>query len=93
MDIRKKADLLVQFSVKYRNNPDLSSFFDEHDISIPLAYALDLGMVAELTGIGEVMIEEAYEYMVTEIFSNDPSVEYKTIDEMMVVIDLEDLEP
>jgi hypothetical protein len=89
--LKHQAKLICDFSEKYKRGGQFDDFFTEHNMGVPLALALDMGMVTGVQGIGEMHIEDTYEDMVVNIFGNDPSVRYDSIDQMVREVTLDDL--
>ncbi len=89
--LKEQAKLICDFSHRYRNSGKFDDFFAEHNMGIPLALALDMGMVPSVHGIGEINIEETYEDMVRDIFGNDPNQFFNSIDDMIREVSLDEL--
>lgn len=87
----RQANLICDFSAKYKNSGQFNDFFTEHNMGVPLALALSMNMVTGVQGIGEMHIEDTYEDMVVNIFGNDPSVRYDSIDQMVREVTLDEL--
>lgn len=61
MDIKEKAEAICDFAHQHLNDPDYEDFFKEHNMGIPLAYALSLKMVPTIEGAGVIIIDDTYE--------------------------------
>jgi hypothetical protein len=89
--LKEQARLICDFSAKYKASGQFDDFFAKHNMGIPLALALDMGMVTGVQGIGEINIEETYEDMVRDIFGNDPNQFFNSIDDMVRQVSLDEL--
>jgi len=89
--LKEQAKLICDFSHRYRRSGQFDDFFAQHDMGVPLAYALVMDMVPSVHGIGELHIEETYEDMVRDIFGNDPNQFFESIDEMIREVELDEL--
>lgn len=89
--LKEQARLICDFSMKYRKGGQFDDFFSKHDMGLPLALALDMGMVPSIHGIGEIHIEDTYEDMVVNIFGNDPNQFFNSVDDMVREVSLDEL--
>lgn len=89
--LRDQARLICDFSHRYRKSGQFDDFFAEHDMGVPLAYALVMDMVPSIHGIGEIHIEDTYEDMVRDVFGNDPNQFFDSIDDMIREVTLDEL--
>ena len=81
MDIRTKAEILVQFTQDEFNSEEYEEFFDYNDLGIPLSIAIVQDMVI-LTDAGEQLLEETW-IELCNLFEADPNSEYETIDDLV----------
>jgi len=80
MDIREKAEILIQFTQDSFNDDVFEEFFDYNDLGIPIAIALVQEMII-LTDKGEELINETWNELCT-MFGVDPEKEYESIDDL-----------
>ena len=85
MDINYKAKLLGDFVTKYQHSqdPTIQAFIKEHNLGLPLGYALDAKMITLTDDVmGEYFIETTYDDL-CEFFMCDPSIIYESVDQML----------
>lgn len=78
MEPNVKAELIVAFTSDCINDPQYSEFFEYNDLGIPVAVALQEGLV-RLTDKGEALLDETWNEM-CDLFDADPDAEYRSDD-------------
>ena len=80
MEIKDKAEILVQFTQDEFNSGEYDEFFDYNDLGIPMAIAVTQDMVI-LTDSGEELLDETWKELCL-LFDANPDDEYESIDDL-----------
>ena len=82
MEIKDKAEILVQFTQDNINGNDYEDFFDYNDLGVPLAIAINNDLVI-VTEKGNDLFNETWKDL-CELFGADPDGYYESIDDLTV---------
>ena len=82
MEIKDKAEILVQFTQDEFNSGEYEEFFDYNDLGIPLAIAIHNDLVT-LTEQGVSLFNETW-YDLCLLFNANPDLEYESIDDLTI---------
>jgi hypothetical protein len=77
-----KCKILSELWIKYRDEETLKDFFDYNDISLPLAFLLDEGVVSERNSAIDGFIEEAFVILLTALKIKDEG--FDNLDDLLV---------
>ena len=75
-----KCNILAQLWIDYRDDQQFQSFIAYNDLGLPLAYAVNEGIV-ENTELSKTFIEEAFELFLGIMEIEDK--EYETLDDIL----------
>jgi hypothetical protein len=79
--LSSKMDLLRDFYVDYKYDPDWQEFIAINDLGLPLSYLYSFGLV-EPTKAGELEVIETWNSLCKEL-DLDPYAEYESIEDMI----------
>lgn len=65
MDFADKTGILGQLWIEFRDDEDFKNFIEYNDIGLPLAYFTAHGLVNELTPMGDTMIDETFDMLIS----------------------------
>lgn len=73
MEFADKTGILGQLWIEFRDDEDFKNFIEYNDIGLPLAYFTAHGLVKELTPMGDTMIEETFDMLISllEVTENE----------------------
>lgn len=80
---KAKCEILSDLWIKYRNEPSLKDFFDYNDVSLPLAFLIAEGIVAEQNSSIENFIQETFILFLAAVGVEDEG--YETLDEILEI--------
>lgn len=80
-DFSKKCEILDELWMSYRSEEPLEAFMEYNDLALPLAFAINEGIV-ESTPTAKIYIEEAWG-MLCEFLKIDETQSYESLDDMM----------
>lgn len=75
-----KVSILAELWLSYRDDEEFQDFIQYNDLGLPLAYAIDNGIV-ESTDLAARFIEETFELLVDGLDIEDTG--FETVDEML----------
>lgn len=82
MDIKTKAEIIVQFTEELKDKKEFQDFFQYHDLGVPLAICVVKGF-AELTDLGyEEVLYETY-VDICDIYGADENKDYEDLDDLI----------
>jgi hypothetical protein len=84
-----KADIIMEFVQRKADVGVFDDFFAYNDLGIPLAVAVKAGL-CELNAQGNVVLDETYAMLLTELGIDDLDKEYKDLDEVLEDSDIEE---
>lgn len=79
-DFARRAELLGEMWMCYRDDEVFAEFLDYNDIGVPLAYAVSSGL-ALVSDEGRRMIDESYEMLLTVLGA--PDADYEDFDALV----------
>jgi hypothetical protein len=77
--IENKTAILADLFLNYRGDEEFTDFIEYNDIGLPVAYAIDNGIVKG-TALSEQFINETYELLIAALGVEDSG--FETLDEM-----------
>lgn len=77
--IENKTAILADLFLNYRGDEEFTDFIEYNDIGLPVAYAIDNGIVKG-TSLSEQFINETFELFVAALGIEDSG--FETLDEM-----------
>jgi hypothetical protein len=80
MEIKDKAEIIIQFTQDNFDDEQYDEFFDYNDLGVPLAVAIHNGLVI-LTSQGIELFNETWEDL-CKLFNKDPQENYESIDDI-----------
>ena len=80
-DFSKKCEILDELWMSYRDEEPMQDFMEYNDLALPLAFAINEGIVEE-TKQAKAYIEEAW-LMLCDFLKIDSNQDYESLDEMM----------
>lgn len=80
MEIKDKAEIIIQFTQDNFDNDEYTDFFDYNDLGVPLAVAVFNDLVI-LTQDGIKMFNETWSDL-CKLFNKDPEENYDSIDDI-----------
>lgn len=80
MEIKDKAEIIIQFTQDNFDDEQYDEFFDYNDLGVPLAVAVFNNLVI-LTSDGMKMFDETWADL-CKLFEKDPDQNYESIDEI-----------
>ena len=89
MEAIDKADIVMEFVQRKADVGVFDDFFAYNDLGIPLAVAVKAGL-CELNAQGNVVLDETYAMLLTELGIDDLDKEYKDLDEVLEDSDIEE---
>lgn len=89
MEAIDKADIIMEFVQRKADVGVFDDFFAYNDLGIPLAVAVKAGL-CELNAQGNVVLDETYAMLLTELGIDDLDKEYKDLDEVLEDSDIEE---
>jgi hypothetical protein len=83
-DIETRTSILADFFIQYKGNASFSDFFVYNDLGLPLAYALDSGIVAR-TDLSDAFVNETFELLLEACdISEDDG--FETLEDVVISI-------
>lgn len=82
MELKTKAQIIVEFVEMKAENEEFDDFFSYNDLGIPLAVAVSNDL-CELNKRGIDILEETYLLLLTELRVDDVNSEYEDLDEII----------
>jgi hypothetical protein len=61
-----RAEILSALWIQYKNNPDFQEFVEYNDLGLPLAYAVDHGII-EMNKEVSMFVNETFDALLTEV--------------------------
>lgn len=89
MDLKTKAQIIIEFVEMKAENEEFDDFFSYNDLGIPLAVAVHNDL-CQLNDRGVDILEETYLLLLTELRVDDVNKEYEDLDEVLEDSPLED---
>lgn len=80
MELKDKAEIIIQFTQDSFDDEQYDDFFDYNDLGVPLAVAVFNDFVI-LTSEGMKIFNETWEQL-CKLFDKDPNEEYESIDDI-----------
>jgi hypothetical protein len=77
--IENKTAILADLFLNYRSDEEFTDFIEYNDIGLPVAYAIDNGIVKG-TALSEQFINETFELLIAALGVED--IGFETLDEM-----------
>ena len=77
--IENKTAILADLFLNYRGDEEFTDFIEYNDIGLPVAYAIDNGIVKG-TALSEQFINETFELLIAALGVEDSG--FETLDEM-----------
>ena len=78
---KKKCEILADVWINYRDDTEFTDFIEYNDLGLPLAYALDAGIV-EKTGKAKGFIDETFELLLAG-FGVDEDTGFDSLEDIM----------
>ena len=82
MELKTKAQILVEFINRYSDEEAFEEFFVYNDLGLPLAVAV-FNDLCELNDKGVSVLEETYTLLLVELEVEDIYKEYNNLDEIL----------
>ena len=82
MDLKTKAQIIIEFVDMKSENEEFDDFFSYNDLGIPLAVAVH-NELCQLNDKGVDILEETYLLLLTELRVDDVNKEYEDLDEVL----------
>lgn len=82
MELKTKAQILVEFLNRYAQEEAFDDFFAYNDLGLPLAVAV-FNDLCELNDKGVSVLEETYTLLLVELEVEDIYKEYNDLDEIL----------
>ena len=76
-----KHKILANLWTNYKDDQDMTDFFEFNDLGLPLAFMIEQKIVKS-TPVAQVYVEETFELLVDSL-GLDPDDEFESIDEML----------
>jgi hypothetical protein len=73
MELIDKANILADYWIDYRNDPEWQDFIAYNDLGLPLAQGISDGFIHELTAAGEALVEESFSLLCKKLGVDEPS--------------------
>jgi hypothetical protein len=80
-----KHKILANLWTNYKDDQDMTDFFEFNDLGLPLAFMIEQKIVKS-TPVAQVYVEETFELLVDSL-GLDPDDEFESIDEMLELAD------
>lgn len=77
-----KVNILADLWLNYRDDENFSDFIEYNDLGLPLAYSYANGILTEITGKAEMMIDEAFDLLLSGLKLEDVEYGYSSLDEL-----------
>ena len=77
-----KCSILADLWLNYRNDTEFVEFVGYNDLGLPLAYAIDNGLV-ESTDMARRFVEETFDLLLDGLDIDDEDIAYETLDDML----------
>jgi len=88
-EAKLKAEIIMDFVQQKADTGDFDDFFSYNDLGIPLAVAVKAGL-CELNTEGNVVLQETFVNLLTELGIEDLDKEYKNLEEVLEDSTMED---
>lgn len=75
-----KISILAELWLNYRDEEDFEDFIEYNDLGLPLAYAINEGIV-EITTVAKAFIDETFSLLIAGLGIEDEG--FETVDEML----------
>jgi len=75
MELIDKANILADYWMDYRNDPDWQDFMTYNDIGLPLSDGLAGGFIIELSEAGEAIINESFSMLCKKLGIEDTTAD------------------
>jgi hypothetical protein len=72
MEMIDKANVLADYWLDYRNDPEWTDFMAYNDLGLPLAAGIADGFIYELTEAGESMVDETFVLLCKRLGIDEP---------------------
>jgi hypothetical protein len=80
-----KHKILANLWTNYKDDQDMTDFFEFNDLGLPLAFMIEQKIVKS-TPVAQVYVEETFELLVDSL-GLDPDDEFESIEEMLELAD------
>ena len=81
MELKDKAEIIVQFTQEFIGDENFDDWFDYNDLGVPLAVGIVNNLII-LTQDGIKLFNETWENLCNEL-DQDPNGEYFSIDDLL----------
>lgn len=81
MELKDKAEIIVQFTQEFIGDENFDDWFDYNDLGVPLAVGIVNNLIM-LTQDGIKLFNETWENLCNEL-DQDPNGEYFSIDDLL----------
>lgn len=75
-----KVSILADLWLGYKKDKNFKDFFEYNDLGLPLAYAIDAGIV-ESTSLSQTFVEETFDLLLAGLKAEDTG--FESIDELL----------
>jgi hypothetical protein len=79
--IESRIDILADFWITYKDNPEFKDFIQYNDLGLPLAYAISSGIISE-SPVANGFVNETFDLLLEAMEVPDDG--FETLDDLII---------